>query len=259
MAEEKLIDCGENYNILNSIGGYDNVLNAIEKETNEEVVLKLINTDDNDYEKFEIEKKLVSIASELNIGPRLFDTFKCNYKNKEYYVLVLEKLNNSLKDIFIENDNIVPREYLERIFDVLVKAYQNGIHYKDTWIDNIMLNNNSDIILIDMGWPSLYGDNLNVENSVQKSYGQILKLLTFRYKIKNNKQGKKDIIEYMKNKYETSPVETEKEKHIREAHEEQLRLLEERLKSRKTTGYKRRGFGRDKTGEKKSKRCDKKI
>ena len=29
-----------------------------------------------------------------------------------------------------------------------------------------MLNNNSDIILIDMGWPSLYGDHLNAECSV---------------------------------------------------------------------------------------------
>ena len=90
-----------------------------------------------------------------------------------------------------------------------------------------MLNNNSDIILIDMGWPSFYGDHLNAECSVQKAYEQILKLLRFKYKIKNIKQAKKDTIEYMKNKYETSPAETERQKLMRIAHEKQLKCLKE--------------------------------
>ena len=227
------IDIVDKYYILNHIFNYNHVLNAINKKTNKEVIIKLFgqyeDSQDSEEYKYEFGSELLLTykAYELNIGPRLIDTFKCNYNNKEYYVLVLEKLNNSLKNIFIENDNIVPREYLERIFDVLVKAYQNGIHYKDTWIDNIMLNNNSDIILIDMGWPSFYGAHLNAECSVQKAYEQILKLLGFKYKIKNIKQAKKDTIEYMKNKYETSPAETEREKLMRIAHEKQLKCLKE--------------------------------
>ena len=126
---------------------------------------------------FKQEVTISRIASDLGVGPQVFDWFICDDVLQEpeggqlisLGFIIMEKLDISLNQWL--DDNELPTDMIELLYQKVEKMHQAGITHGDLHLDNIMLrldqnNQPIDIFLIDFGYAQGSTDNKELDQGI---------------------------------------------------------------------------------------------
>lgn len=152
-------------------------------------VIKVIDLDEeleDDENNFETEASLMKYASDVRIGPKFKNSFKCNYVNtetkqiKRFGFFVMEKFKMNLAD-FLEQNKHIDEENLKLLLDELrdkainANFYHGDLRHAGNIAINIDKNNKiNNAILIDFGESQIVNNKNKIINEWNKFYNNIL-------------------------------------------------------------------------------------
>ena len=97
------------------------------------------------------------------LAPKVYDFFICKHKGKQYYAILMELIEGSTLDDFIEINGSFPDKTKKAIKKQLDKLYDLGIRHDDMHGGNFLIGKKGEIMIIDFGDVKLY------KNKVPKS------------------------------------------------------------------------------------------
>ncbi len=138
----------EGYNYVEKIATAERggSVHIIEKDT-KKYILKIIEGETNEI-------NIQKLASELNIGPKIYNTLikKCESNGKIYTYIIMEKLNMTLKQYVLDNKNLpeIAQNKIKEIFNIM---HSNNILHNDATSSNWMFDGDdfNTLVLIDFG------------------------------------------------------------------------------------------------------------
>lgn len=109
---------------------------------------------------FKREVKMNSIASNLGVSPRLYDSFTCHNSNDEYYgVIIMDRWDMTLGTYFRKFNMSLSNDMLKRLEQKIDALHKSGIYHGDLHAENVVVKLSktqpgvvTDVALIDFGW-----------------------------------------------------------------------------------------------------------
>ncbi|MBD2136725.1 protein kinase [Anabaena sp. FACHB-1237] len=154
------------YRVIKKLGsgGFGNTFEIEEARTNTPKVLKVLNNyDPKAIELFKQEADVLSKLSKLNhpgipqVEPDAYFIYKPYQSNYPIYCIVMEKIEGINLQEYMEIRNYRPIdqtsaiEWLKDLINILDAVHGENFFHRDIKPPNIMLNNSSQLVLIDFG------------------------------------------------------------------------------------------------------------
>jgi hypothetical protein len=168
----------------------------IAKDRSRPLIVKLWKYDEDKHHEGDINDSYetityTSLCSHLNIGPKIYDAFYCNFENTLCQVLVMEKCEKDLR--FLKPDEIVV-DVLHKVGKVLWDMLTFELLCVDIKPDNFVLCENGVIKMIDMSgrWCSWFFSAEFFDENAETLY-VILMILFLTYRSVHQKSQNKII------------------------------------------------------------------
>lgn len=149
--------------------------------------------------RIEDEANVQSYAGLHGLAPKIYDFYACKHRSKEFYTILMERMEGVTLDDYIQKHRSVNSELKKKIKKVLDKLYDLGIRHDDMHGGNFILSNNK-IFVIDFGDVKIYKNKVP---SMERIYTIQINVENFGYLVvgredPNIEKVKKEKLQKMK-------------------------------------------------------------